>query len=494
MSAPLIRLPNRRADPPANTGPLGRPLRLVTSSDDREFLPAALELIETPASPRRIAFIWIACAMLASAVAWSCFAKLDIFAVAPGRLQVIGRSKIIQSLDPGKVSAILVANGTRVTAGQTLITLDPTDADADRARALSDLQAAEAEIVRRRAEIAAVLSGSAAVTRVTFPQNVGPAARMLAQKVLIAELSQYLSSVKRYRAKLAESAAAKERLVSTIAARQHVRAVLQNVLQMRRQLMAKQVGSRLAVLQAEQQLDQVLTEMSSDTGKLQEAEAAILSTKREINQLQKQFVAEQADKLATAVRERNDVEQELIKAAAKVRRTRLRAPISGTVQQLAVTTIGQVVTPGQPLLVIVPNHAKMEVEALVASSDFGFVKIGQKAVVKLAAFPFNRYGTIKGKVVRLSRDSVYDKDIAMGDAATLPQSNASLLSTTPQTQNLVYPVWVDMIRDWVSVHGKHVLLRPGMTATIEIRTGRRSVIDYLLSPLRRMASQAGHER
>jgi hemolysin D len=493
--APVRRLPiAKRPPPPAKLGPLGRPLKLVTSSDDREFLPAALEILETPASPGRIAFVWILFAIFASAITWSWIAKLDIYTTAPGRVQPVGRSKIVESLDPGKIETILVTNGSKVRKGQVLLTLDPTEADADRDKSTSDLAHTEAEIARRRAEIDAVQSGATAIQRIVFPTNVGKAARIIAQKVFIAELSQYFSSLNTDEAKLAEAMATRGKLISTIASRKHLIAVLQQQLKMKQELQTKHVGSLLQVLEAQQQLDQGLTDLSSDEGQLQEAKASVVAAKRTIGQLQQQFIADQADKLADAIKQRNDLEQDLVKAITKVGYTELRAPVSGMVQQLAVTTIGEVVTPGQPLLVVVPEKEPMVVEALVQSSDFGFVKVGQKAVIKLDAFPSGQYGVINGEVMQISRDSVYDKDVATADATSLQQSNKWMLSATPKTEGLVYPVWIRPAHDWIEADGKKIFFTAGMTAQIEIRTGKRRIIDYLLSPLREVATQAGHER
>lgn len=116
------------------------------------------------------------------------------------------------------------------------------------------------------------------------------------------------------------------------------------------------------------------------------------------------------------------------------------------------------------------------------------------AVVKVDAFPFTRYGTVEGRVVRISHDTVFDRDMTRMDAATPQGQTASALDATPKTQGLVYPVTVELARSSMPVDGNAAALIPGMSATVEIRTGERRVIDYLLSPLREVVSQAGHER
>ncbi len=545
-------------NPVPKLNPLTRRLMVVTSSDDREFLPAALEILDTPASPKRIAFIWIVCLMLAAALGWSYIAKLDIYAVATGRIQPSGRSKVIQSLDPGKIKTIAVENGMRVKAGDLLLELDPTDAYAERDAAAADLEALDAEIPRRKAEIDAVLNdrsshqistdgsfngrsgmgfdylyglagqtsqwtpdllrdqtqifpfvgwnlttampnnatpGTSDIPKVVFPPNVGRRLQTRELNLLGAELAQYRASRDTLKADLGEKTATQTRLRSSIEARERLVALLNQRLSMKSELLAKQAGPLTGVLDAQQQIQQELANLAYDKGQLLETQAAAESTKSKMDQLQKQFIADQSGKLSDAERKRDHQAQDLVKAMAKAERVKLTAPINGTVQQLAVSTIGQVVTTGQPLLVIVPDGGPLEIEALVPNSDIGFLEVGQDAVIKIDAFPFSRYGTVDGKVVRVSRDAVFDKDVSNMDAATAAQAqNASVLDPTPKTQGLVYPVTVQLTQRSILIDGKEVPLSAGMTAAIEVRTGDRRIIDYLLSPLREIVSQSGHER
>ncbi len=157
------------------------------------------------------------------------------------------------------------------------------------------------------------------------------------------------------------------------------------------------------------------------------------------------------------------------------------------------TTLGQVVTAGQPLMVVVPTDGPIEVEAQVLNKDIGFVLPGQEAVVKIDAFPFTRYGLIEGRVVRVSRDAVDDREASGGsDALSVARSQGvNPVSGMTKTQNLIFPVTVALSQTSIKADGKDVALTPGMTATVEIRTGRRRVIDYLLSPVRETTSTAG---
>ena len=199
-------------------------------------------------------------------------------------------------------------------------------------------------------------------------------------------------------------------------------------------------------------------------------------------------------KLADSERKADHLKGELVKATAKHERTRLTVPIAGTVQQLAVTTVGQVVSPGQPLMTIVPVGAPIEIEALIQNKDIGFVEVGQSAVVKVESFPFSRYGTVDGSVVRVSRDAVDDREAS---ALSDPKSSARPQTTTAdvaRTQNLVFPATIALAKTVIDVDGKAIPLSPGMAATVEVLTGKRRALDYILSPLREVTWSSAHER
>ncbi len=162
-------------------------------------------------------------------------------------------------------------------------------------------------------------------------------------------------------------------------------------------------------------------------------------------------------------------------------------------QQLAITTVGQVVSPGQALLTVVPDAGPIEVEAMVTNEDIGFVVPGQRAVVKVEAFPFTRYGTIDGTVRWVSRDAVAARDAgAQNDAAAGRPGTAP--AGASGGQGFVFPAIVSLGTDAITVDQKTIPLSAGLAVTVEIKTGERRVIDYLLAPLREVADQSGHER
>jgi hemolysin D len=442
---------------------------VVRTRQDREFLPAALEILETPAAPMRVAFLWVICLMFAGALAWSWFAKLDIFATATGRIEPSGRSKVVQPLEPGKVREVFVQNGMAVKAGDLLIELDPTETAADMTAQARDLEALDAEIARRNVAIVAASTGNMAAT-INFADAISATVRAREVAALKADLSQLDTSAASLRAELAEKQATIARLQLSIAARQKLVATLKERVEMKQALRVKEAGTRSSELDAIQALQTEETNLAYDQGQLAEAGANIVTLQRKIEQLAAQFGADQTAKLDDAERKRDHTQQDLIKASAKAERTRMTAPIDGTVQQLAVTTVGQVVTAGQSLMVIVPNQGPIDIEAMVLNRDIGFVEPGQQVIIKVESFPFTRYGTLEGKVIRVSHDAISEKDASVAtDAVSIAAGQATAPVTgTQQTQNLVFPVTISLARPMMSIDGKDVPLTPGMTVSVEI--------------------------
>jgi hemolysin D len=468
---------------------------LARTPQDREFLPAALEILDTPASPAKKTFLWLICLMLAAMLGWSWFAKLDINAVAPGRIQTDGRSKIVQPLEPGKVKAIYVQNGAEVKEGDLLIELDSTETQAEVDAQTRLVEALDGEIARRQ-QAMAVAVGSTQDTTIHFPANVGDLIQAREIGAMKADLSQYTTSLDELSAQIAEKKATNERLSLSVAARQDLIKSLQERVDMREELVSKLSGTRSSVLDALQTLQTEKTNLAYDSGQLIETDASIVTLRRKIEQTTADFVAKQTDKVSDALQKRDRAAEDIVKATAKNARTRLTAPIGGTLQQLAVTSIGQVVTSGQPLMVIVPSQGALEIEAMISNGDIGFIEPGQDVVVKIDSFPFTRYGVVHGRVTRVSRDAVSDRD-AQGASDSISVGQGQSVSTatgTEKTQNLVFPITIGLDQNTFTADGKKMALTPGMTASVEIRTGERRAIDYLLSPLRETTAQAGRER
>lgn len=465
---------------------------------DREFLPAALELLETPPSPVRVAGIWLICAGFAVALIWSYFGKLDIHAVAQGRIQPAGRSKVIQPVESGKVLAVYVENGSRVKAGDILVELDPTETGADRQAQGIDLTAARAEAARRRVAIdiaADAEDGDLRPHSISFEDGTSDEVRRREEQVLAGDLAQLRAQRANNLATLAERTAARDRLKASIEARAKVIALAKERVDMRTSLNEQGSLSRALVIEVLSQYETQVAQQVNDKGQLIETEAAINTVTAKIAEVVSTFISEQTGKLAEIERKADRIAQDLVKATAKNDHTTLRAPIAGTVQQLAVTTVGQVVGGAQALMTIVPTDGPIEIEALIQNQDIGFIEPDQDAIVKIESFPFTRYGTLHAKVTRVSRDAVEERDaVAMADPVAAVRPSGVQQGAGQKGPSLVFLTTLRLDKGSINIDGKDIPLSPGMAVTVEVLTGQRRAIDYVLAPLREVSSSSARER
>ena len=436
---------------------------------EAEFLPAALALRETPPHPApRIAMGLILLFALIARL-WAVFGRIDIVASAHGKLIPDDRSKVIQSMETAAVLTIHVRDGQRVKPGDPLIEFDATQTLADTTRIGQDQLAARLEAARARALLAAL--ESARSPRLEPALGVD-AARLAAEQRLLdgqhgalrARLEQLDAEIVRREAEWRSTRELVEKLAETAPiARQRARDY--------KDLFEKNFVSRHGYLEREQARIEQERDLAAQQARLEEIRAALLEGQRQRASLIAETRRAMLDALNLAEQKAASLSQDLLKAENRGRLMRLVAPVGGTVQQLAVHTVGGVVTPAQPLLVIVPGDNPLEVEAFVENKDIGFVQAGQAAEVKIETFPFTRYGTLRGKVIQVSGDAIQD-----------------------EKRGLVYAARVKLEQATLRVDGKTVNLTPGMAVTVEIKTGKRRVVEYFLSPLLQYRDESLRER
>ena len=494
-----IPVPGQAASPPAEAPAAPRALALLRGRSeavsDREFLAPALEILETPASPVHIAFLWIICSMVVVALVWACFGRIDIIATAQGKFQPTGRVKVIESVETGKVAAIHVANGDRVKAGDVLVELDGSAAEADVAAAGDDYASARAEALRRRAALAAAQAHAfSPVPAIDWPNDVPPALRERETRVLAADLGQLDATLASFEAQHAQKTAERDMLRQTIATQKNLVATLQERVDMRTKLVSVEAGSKSAVIDATETLQYQLTQLAMQEGQLAAATTGLDVIERDSEKAVQSFLADDAQKLSDAERRGEDAKERLAKAEAAVDHLTLRAPIAGRVQSSVIANVGQVVTSGQEIMRIVPENSKLEIEAYVMNRDIGFVSVGQEAVVKVELFPFTRYGSIKARVTRIARDAIPAPDASAIEGDPTRASNSEGFAGGERTQNLVFAVVLEPATSTIAVDGVDQPLTSGMAVTVELKTGARRLIEYIFSPLVEVASRAMRER
>ena len=459
-------------------------------SHELAFLPAALEIVETPPSPlgRAIGATIIAGFLLA--VAWASLGSVDIVATAPGKIIPSGRSKVIQPFETGVVRAIHVHDGDMVKAGQVLIELDPTINAAERDHSKSDLVAARLDVARLRAALAGAADP---VFDFHPPEDAPPALVVMQRQYLLSQTSEHRSKIAALDRQLAQKEAERATAQATIAKIQALIPVLQQQVDIRKTLFEHETGSRVLYLQTLQQLVEQQQELAVQKSKCDETAAAVAAIKETRAQTEAEYRRTLYDDLAKAEPKAAGLAQDVIKAEERTKLQVLKAPVDGMVQQLAVHTVGGVVTPAQPLLVLVPVDSHLEIEAMVSNRDIGFVEPGQQAEIKVATFNFTRYGLLHGKVLSVSHDAVGKDDLA-DPAKDKGQQDGHAARSPTEDEGAVYAARVSLDRIAMQIEGKGVNLAPGMAVTAEIKTGERRIISYLLSPLRKYRQDSLRER
>jgi len=462
---------------------LAGPARLA---DEQAFLPAALSLQETPVhpAPRRIAYVLMALFLIA--LAWAILGKIDIVAVAPGRIIVSDRTKVIQPLERSVVQRILVKDGDHVQAGQPLVELDPTTAQADKASLVETRKAAQSEWLRAqilqkmlsKQELSAHTHQAADAKKAInqelhqdTPADWTPADKADTQAQLAAEWSDIT-------ARLAKLSAEHQRRQAEMATVRAMIGKLEATLPIARQreqdfqaLTTQGFMSGHANQDRTRERIELERDLATQQARLQEAQAAL----REAEQTRSAYLAETrrtlSERQAQADLKRHQTGQELTKATQREQLATLTAPVSGTVQQLALHTEGGVVTEAQALMVIVPDAASVSAEVTLENKDIGFVAPGQEVAIKLETFPFTRYGTVKASVDKVTQDAVND-----------------------EKRGAIFPATLKLNQTSIDIDGKPIRLAPGMNITAEIKTGQRRVIEFLLSPIQRAGSESLRER
>jgi hemolysin D len=256
--------------------------------------------------------------------------------------------------------------------------------------------------------------------------------------------------------------------------------------------MEKEIGSKLTYYETLQLQIEQQEELRVQSSRLKEAEAAVAAIRETRIQALAEYRKSLSDELAKSEQKANGVARDLIKAQQRTRLQQLTSPVDGVVQQLAVHTVGGVVTPAQSLLVIVPTDTRLEIEAMISNRDIGFVEAGQGAAIKIDTFNFTRYGLLAGRVVSVSQDAIIrDRPQERGSDRALGTQRDS---SEPSGQELSYSARISLDRTQMQVDDRLVSVSPGMAVTVEIRTGSRTILSYLLSPLQRYRHEIMRER
>ena len=466
--------------------------RARMSNAEREFLPAALEIIETPASPvgRAVGGVIVFACLVA--VLWASIGKVDIIASATGRVIPVGRVKTVQPFQTGVVTAINVNDGDHVLAGQALIEMDPTQAQADHDQYIADLVRAQLDLARLRG-LQASFTSHGVLALVNPPRDASADQVSTALDQLQTQAAAQQAKLAAFDEQRVEQIGEAAEASAGIAKLQATVPWAQKEVDIRREAMHDLYGNEIAWIQAEgeladQQQEEIVLARHRD-----QAVAAVAEIARERDESVAEFQRDSLTDLGKAQDQVSELTADLAKAQMQLDLDNLRAPIEGTVESLAVHTVGGVVTPAQPLLLVVPDNAPLVVEANVENRDVGFVHVGQRAELKIETFTFTRYGMIGGKVISLSRDAEVQSQTQTGQNGR-SQDDTSGNGDTADSKTPAYVAEISLDRNYMDTETGRLPLSSGMAVTAEIYTGRRPIIGFLLSPVEKLVEEAGHER
>lgn len=442
---------------------------LPRPAHETQFLPAALALQETPVSPAPRVAMGLIVAFLLIALLWATFGRIDVVAVGQGKVVTSDRTKTVQPLEAATVKAIHVHDGQFVRAGEVLIELDPTAPTADADRLAAEHTAALLQLVRGRALLAA-LDGSGAPGLPPL-KGVDPTRRQEAARLLQGQYAEYQTRHERVAADTARREAEWRATQDLVRKLEQTLPIATQRAQDYRKLVDQSFVSNHGYLEQEQARIEMAADLAAQRNRLQEIASSLDEARAQQRALTAETRRTALDSIEQAQQRLDALAQERIKADARGRLTRLTSPVDGMVQQLAAHTEGGVVTPAQPLMVVVPADQPLEVEAFFENKDIGFLRQGQVAEVKVETFPFTKYGTLHAELASVSHDAISD-----------------------ERRGLIYASRVRLARTSLDVDGTEVRLSPGMAVTVEVKTGQRRVIEYFLAPLLRHTDESLRER
>lgn len=441
----------------------------------QSFYPPLIRIQQVPPHPQHRKVLWIFIMLLVFLLVWSMFGRLDIVAVANGKLVPSGYLKIVQPSEAGIVSEILVQEGQKVQQGQILMRMDAILSGADLGAIQTDFQRKRLELARIDAE----LSG-----RSFAPQGQG------ANAILVNEVAaQYMANRTALMATLDEERSrlvkAQQELAAALQQKSRLEAVLPYYQDQDRayaQLVKEGFAGGLMGSEKRRERIDKEQELATQQHVIASAQASISQSQKKMRQIEVDYLRRLHEERAESQAQYDKLTAELQKQQHRQGLLDLRAPQAGVIKNLATHTAGTVVQPGTVLASLVPVSRQMQAEVWVSNEDIGFVRPGQRVKLKFAPYSFQKYGIGHGVVQHVSADAQNDEEAREQGALTTGQ------------QPLRYKALVAVDQSSLKVDDQSFPLGVGMQTTAEIVLGQRTVAEYLLSPLQKAWHDAGRER
>ncbi len=442
--------------------------------DDLEMTPssALARLQETPPTPFGRWILWLLLALVFVLLAWAAVGRLDIVAVAHGKLVPLSRIKIVQPAEAGVVTEILVHEGEPVKQGQILMRMDAALSDADAQSLRGEIQRQELGLRRIDAELAGR----------TLGRRAGDPADLFEQA-----LAQYAANRLAYQSALDAQQAVLDKSAQDLAAAREILSKLQQVLPHYReqetayvQLGRDGFAGKLMVEDKRRQRIETEQDLKAQAFAIQSAEAEMRQARQRMSQIRAEYRRALQTERSERAAQVDKLRQELAKQQHRQALLALRAPQDGVVKDLATQTVGTVTAPGTVLLTLVPLREPLQAEVWVSNEEIGFVHPNLPARIKVGAYAFQKYGMLRGEVSQVS-----------ADASEVPLVHGG---TDDIAQRLAYKAVVALDGQSLVANGQQHPLTPGMQVSAEILLGTRTVLEYLLSPIRGAFQEAARER
>jgi len=420
-------------------------------------------------------------ALIVVLLVWALYARLDIVAVAPGRLVPESYVKIVQPADAGIVREILVREGAHVAGGQVLVRLDPTETQADATAVARELAVQRLQLRRIDAELAGLPMVAQSGDDLPVYGIVQAQYRAHRQAFLDA-VAQEEQAGERAARELAAARETERKLDRTLPSYERTASAYER-------LASRQLVGQLQAEEQRRRATEQAQDLAAQRAIVASLEAAVRQCARRVAQLRSNSVSDlHALRIDTTGRI-TQLEQQGAKLAYRTGHLELRAPQAGTVKELATTTVGAVVQPGTVLLSLVPASEPLRAEVAIQNQDIGFVRPGQRVRVKLATYPFQKYGMVDGRVETVIADASAETRRAPGGAGT-----SAAAAPGAQADSSTYRAIIRLASQELRVDNLQLPLAAGMQLTAEIVEDQRTVMEYLLSPVQRVVSEAGRER
>lgn len=413
--------------------------------------------LEEPSLPRLMHFsILLIGSLIALFVVWANFSIVEEVTVATGEVAPSGYIQDIQHPDGGVVREILIQDGDLVKAGQQLMRLDATNANAD----LGQMRARQTALSLQAARLRSYTGNHTA-------QQLPPEEQAILSSMEDARANQrnvVLDQILQKEKELAGLTASRAALQKNVALKQKEYSIYKSTQE-------RGSSSQLMVLTSEQELNQLQGQLADTVSQENRARAAISEARNRLQSVDSDLKQDAMKTLGQVEAELAEINKSIARQEGAAERTTLAAPVNGVVKGLAVHTLGAVIAPGNVVMQIVPVDDEMIVEAMVPPGDIGNIKPGEKAKVKVATFDSSRFGHIDGKVTKISASTFQDED-----------------------GNSFYKARIKLDRNYVGNDPRKNKVMPGMTVQADIITGERTILEYLLKPIKNAADSAFHER